>query len=256
MARSLGGFHDATNNGSDAASQLGARLGDSSIDGPVTVEFKYKTPTTGTSTSTVTSGFGEPRFTLDPSLSTGSGILLAERGLTTAEVIARRFTQVQDEDALEPIVRALAVLEPSLTSLTLGFYPEREPVVRAHLGLIRPLPIAYLGEGASRLLDILMAIWAARGWIVAIDEIGRGLYYRVLECSWRSIDIASQEADTQIFATTHSLECVQAAVVAFSGKHADEFRLFRLERADSDTRVVTYDHETAEAAIDAQLEFR
>ena len=92
--------------------------------------------------------------------------------------------------------------------------------------------------------------------LVLVDEIENGLYYRNLESAWRAIDAASQEANAQLFATTHSAECVQAALRAVSAGNADAFRLYRMERQDGRLRVVEFDHETAEAAFDLQLEFR
>jgi len=64
------------------------------------------------------------------------------------------------------------------------------------------------------------------------------------------------EFNVQVFATTHSLECIMAAHRAFSGGNTYDFRLHRLEDVDGKIRAVTYDRESLEAAIDMGLEVR
>ena len=63
-----------------------------------------------------------------------------------------------------------------------------------------------------------------------------------------------QQFKGQIIATTHSLECARAAHEAFRGGR--DFALHRLERIDGDVKVFTYDRETLEAALEADLEVR
>ena len=60
----------------------------------------------------------------------------------------------------------------------------------------------------------------------------------------------------QVFATTHSLECIVAAHRAFSDSEHEDFRLHRLERVNEAIHAVTYDRETLEAAIETGLEVR
>jgi AAA15 family ATPase/GTPase len=150
------------------------------------------------------------------------------------------------------------LLQPGLTGLSIGFtLVSGQPTLRAQIaGLDNPVPLSLLGEGSARLTEILLAPPTVRAGLLLVDEVENGLYYRNMETAWRAIDAASSAVGTQVFATTHNAECVQAAVRALNGASAKDFRLYRLERADDSIRVVTYDHETAEAAFDFELEFR
>lgn len=73
---------------------------------------------------------------------------------------------------------------------------------------------------------------------------------------WKAIAITASQLNAQIFATTHSAECVRSAHEAFKELDTYEARLYRIERLDDTFRAVAYDRDTLEAAIDTGLEFR
>jgi len=89
-----------------------------------------------------------------------------------------------------------------------------------------------------------------------IDEIENGLHHSILPRVWQAIGAAAQEFNTQVFATTHSLECIAAAHKAFMESESYDFRLHRLERKDEKIRAVTYDQEDLNSAIETGFEVR
>ncbi len=176
----------------------------------------------------------------------------------TAE-LADRFTRVQDSGQLDILIESLRVLQPGLDSLSLGFtFAEQQPVIRGRLGTGPPIPLRLFGSGFIRLTEILLAVLTSGGGIVLVDEIEAGLYYDNFELAWKAIHTASRSADVQVFASTHSLECVQAAVGAFENDDAYQFRLYRLERDRDreDIDAIAYDHQNAAIALDMNLEVR
>lgn len=192
---------------------------------------------------------------LNPRAARPPSIFLSARRGTSAKELAERFTKVQDADGLQTLVESLQVLEPTLTTLSLG-YAEGRPLIRGHVGLRRPVPLTLLGGGAVRLTEILLAVMTAPEGLVLVDEIENGLYYRQLQSHWQAINIASRAARVQVFATTHSMECASAAVGAFDDGSSKDFRLHRLERRKGAVRVVTYEHKKARVALDLNLEVR
>lgn len=224
---------------------------------PETLSFRYSSNGQNEVISEVKSlAGGEASLEFNPEIQ-HQAVFLSGRSGGTQEELASRFTEIVDANQIQFVVDALRILQPGLESLSLGFtLPERQLFVRAHIqGLPRPVPIGLLGEGAGRLLEILLAIPDVTDGSLLVDEFERGLYYKNQESVWRAVARASVEANAQVFATTHSLECVQAAVEAFRCQE-ELFRLYRIERNDGKTRVVEYDQETAEAAIGLGLEFR
>jgi AAA15 family ATPase/GTPase len=115
----------------------------------------------------------------------------------------------------------------------------------------------FMGDGMNRLARLVGAIGYAKGGVVLIDEIENGLHYSVLKDVWKAIGKAAREFNTQIFATTHSWECLVAAHQAFSEGEEYDFRLHRLERSSTDAIVAkTMDSEILETAIEQGWEMR
>ena len=75
-----------------------------------------------------------------------------------------------------------------------------------------------------------LAMYSTRNGVILIDEVESGVHYSVLEKLWEVIDEFSQEFSVQVFATTHSYECLIAAHKVFSKKEKYDFKLYRLER--------------------------
>ncbi len=70
--------------------------------------------------------------------------------------------------------------------------------------------LSSMGEGVSRYIAILCAIWASKDGVLLIDEIENGIHYTNYPKFWKLIHQASRDANCQIFATTHSKECIEA----------------------------------------------
>jgi AAA15 family ATPase/GTPase len=92
--------------------------------------------------------------------------------------------------------------------------------------------------------------------IVLIDEIENGLHYSLLEEVWLGIAEVAEKEDLQIFATTHSWECIQAAHKVFKERSSDDFALHRLQKVKGEIQVVTHDQNMIEVASETDLEIR
>jgi predicted ATP-dependent endonuclease of OLD family len=155
-------------------------------------------------------------------------------------------------------VEGLRIVDPALDDLSLGYsIQENRPILYMHrTGVGRRLPFDISGGGGRRVLEMLISILSEDAIPVMIDEFESGIYYANLERVWRAVDQASQISGCQMFITTHSLECIHAAVNAFQLEHSEDLRIFRLEPRDGKTRVVDYDFDVALAAAEANLEIR
>ncbi len=118
------------------------------------------------------------------------------------------------------------------------------------------IPVPYMGEGIGRLLSILLAIANARGGVALIDEIENGLHYSVQKQVWQAIAHAARQNDVQVFATTHSYECINAAYEAFASSEPYDFALHRLDRIDGEIKVVRYDRDMMKYALEMFHEVR
>jgi len=112
-----------------------------------------------------------------------------------------------------------------------------------------PVPIGSLGEGTARMLSIALNLAVSKGGYLIADEIDTGLHYSVMVDMWRLVIRTARRLDVQVFATTHSLDCVNALgwLAENDADLAADISLHRLERGYDRTTAYTAD-EIADAA--------
>src|SRR5262249_4624478 len=153
------------------------------------------------------------------------------------------YGELESAKRQEEILPALRLLEPRLQRLSLIPFAGA-PVLHGDIGLSRLVPLPLMGEGLRRLLSILLAIATHKGGVILIDEIENGIHHSVLNKVWQAIALVARQANVQLFATTHSYECILAAHEAFAVSEPYDFALHRLDRTDAGIRPVTYDQDT------------
>ena len=153
------------------------------------------------------------------------------------------------------LVDSLNAFEPNLSRLTV-LSIEGRPVIHADLALPRLIPVGLLGDGMQRIISLALAFESATGGLMLIDEIENGIHYSKLPDLWQVISSFSQKYSTQVFATTHSEECVRAAHEVFSCTDDYSFRYYRLDRVGESIRVKSFDKPILGTAIDGNFEIR
>lgn len=168
---------------------------------------------------------------------------------------AERFSRLEVEGRQEQVLSALRIIEPRLKRLMVVPAPDG-PKVYGDIGLVRAVPVSLIGEGIARMLSMVLAFPHVEKGLALIDEVENGLHYTVMAEVWKVIAEFARKYDVQVFATTHSEECIRSAHVAFEELGPDDFRLHRLIRRDGKITAMTYDHEMLAAALDTGLEVR
>lgn len=165
------------------------------------------------------------------------------------------FGELEVSKRQDDILPALRLLEPRLDRLAV-IPIGRNSFIHGDIGLPRLQPINLMGEGLRRLLSLLLAIVNAKDGFVMIDEIENGLHHSILKQVWKAITVAARKNNVQVFATTHSYECIQAAHAAFMEMEPYDLKLFRLERRDASIRAIAYDETTLNTSVDMNMEVR
>lgn len=138
----------------------------------------------------------------------------------------------------ETLVNLLKVIEPRLLRLRYA-KPTKQALVFAEVGMRTLIPTSQMGQAFCRLLTLYMEMLATPADVLLIDEIENGLHYSVFEEVWKGIASLSEAHNIQVFATTHSEECVYAAEKA-APRHTDHgFSHHRLELFHGQTIVNT-----------------
>ncbi|MBM4048079.1 MAG: ATPase [Planctomycetes bacterium] len=182
------------------------------------------------------------------------GVFLSPRARFPKED-AERFSNLERVGRGGQVLATAQLVEPRLRRLAV-LVTSGVPMINGDIGIGVLVPVPLLGEGMGRLLSILLAIASAPGGKVLIDEIENGLHHSVMVDIWKAIGEAARRSETQVFATTHSWECIRGAHKAFAATGTYDFRLHRLERVKGQIQAGTYDREALEGALKAELEVR
>ncbi len=107
----------------------------------------------------------------------------------------------------------------------------------------------------NKLANIMVAIAQQPDGIVLIDEIENGLYHSKLSEVWKALLEFARHFNCQIFATTHSSECLKA-VASLAEESPEDFMLMRTVQEDGKTVIRTYDGRTFADAITDNVDVR
>lgn len=166
-----------------------------------------------------------------------------------------RIDKIQRKKGLEKLIKTLKQIDKNIINISLG----SKNMVYFDIGIKELIPIQIMGDGIIRLLSILTAIASAENGFVIIDEIENGFHYSFLSRLWESIYETSKQYNVQVFASTHSFECVEAFSKIGSNllMPEDNIRLIRIEKkSDNNYKVVNYNRENVEDSIDSNWEIR
>jgi len=184
-----------------------------------------------------------------------SNIFLSARQRTGPEEDVTRFGDAELEGYADRLANCLRRVDPRIKRLlTIAAMPA--PMVYADVGLSRPVPIGFLGDGVGRLLSMALAFREARKGKILIDEVENGLHHTVLKNVWEELNWLSKEFEVQVFATTHSQECMEAARDAFTSTGDEDFHIHRLTLQDERIAATTYPFEDLDFALDYGTELR
>lgn len=196
----------------------------------------------------------QPAFQ-NPSL---TATLVSARQPQDPQLLAREFSSLQIRHEEKLLVDALKLVDPDIEDL--------QVVMQGLFGILwvrfkddRLLPMPLAGDGLNRVANIAVTIIKSRNGIVLVDEIENGIHYSVMKDVWSTFQELAKRHNVQLFATTHSSECIRAALEGLRREDtADEgFKVFRLERdRRGKVNVYHYDEESLESAFEMNLEVR
>ena len=184
-----------------------------------------------------------------------SSIFLSARTRSRPEEELTRFGEAEMEGMADRIVACLQAVDPRIKQLkTIATSPM--PMLYADVGLSRLTPLGLMGDGIGRLLSMVLAFYGARNGSIMIDEIENGLHYSALAEVWQHIHWLSREFNVQVFATTHSYECLAAARNAFQTGNSSDLLVHRLDLGESGINPVTVPYENLDFILASGFEVR
>jgi hypothetical protein len=184
--------------------------------------------------------------------------------ITAESLEGSELVSLWDKVALTPnetrVLLALRFLDPEIERIAAQaggqVYWSRGGFIIKVEGRDHPIPIGSMGDGMWRMLAMAIAIAHCKGGVLLIDEIDTGLHYTVLKNMWRLIFGAAKELDVQVFATTHSSDCIKSlADLCYAETDvAENVALQRIERGKP--KAIPYTAEEIAVAAERQIEVR
>ena len=101
-----------------------------------------------------------------------------------------------------------------------------------------------------------LALAGSRNGFLVIDEAENGIHHSVHDSFWRMVLKTAEENNVQVFATTHSFDCVRGFARAAVDSPESEGLLVRLEKAGERIRAVEYSEAEIETAAEQYIEVR
>ena len=119
-----------------------------------------------------------------------------------------------------------------------------------------PVPLRSLGDGATRMFGVALALANCRDGILLIDEAENGIHYSLQSKFWDMILRAADAHNTQVVATTHSKDCIDGFAAAALGCPDISGNLIRIDRHNGNIYAVEYSKEELETAAEQNIEVR
>jgi hypothetical protein len=172
--------------------------------------------------------------------------------------LARLWDNITLTPHEDKVVEALQILEPSVERIS---FASRQTFNSGALLKLKgedgPVPLGSMGDGMRRVLAITASLVSAEDGTLLVDEIDTGLYHEILTDMWRLILETAVKRNAQVFATTHSWDCVKSFREALSTMPDDDVGLLiRLEPQDGHIQAISYSRDELTVAIEHGIEVR
>ena len=177
----------------------------------------------------VNRGFGEnyaiPVITLSPVAHRVE--LIQSRQLSEATLSGDKFS----------VIQAIQLIDPQIDDLEVVSRSGMASAVWVHHATAGFSPVSNLGDGTRRVLSIALALQSVKGGVLLIDEVETAIHKDAFAKFFDWLFEAAEYFRVQIFATTHSLEAIDA-ILSVSLKQQDQLVVFQLPDRDSKTKIV------------------
>ncbi len=110
----------------------------------------------------------------------------------------------------EKVIAALQIIEPDIQRLAFTGQGSESTAFVKLKGEEQRIPLGSLGDGIGRLLAQAIYLALSAKGVLLIDEVDTGLHHSTMESMWRFIIESARRLDVQVFATSHSGDCIRA----------------------------------------------
>ena len=167
----------------------------------------------------------------------------------------RRFSALSKKGEHRAVVSAIRKQFPLIEELSVEYHGGTAMVHAKLRAVQEKVPLPLVSDGVNKVLSILLAAHHFSRGIILVDEMENGLSFDLMGRASATILDAARESNTQLFATTHSLEYLRALLPVVR-EHPQEFRLLRTMKDNGASAIDCFDGRHFAAALEEGIEIR
>jgi AAA15 family ATPase/GTPase len=119
------------------------------------------------------------------------------------------------------------------------------------------LEIIEFGDGIRHLLSIVTSLYKCENGYLFIDEMDNGIHYTMLDELWKIILEVSKKLNVQVFATTHSKECIESYARVAEELEDKEITFFKLgKNQEGELKGMVYPYDWFIDSVEQEQEMR
>lgn len=160
------------------------------------------------------------------------------------------FEDLSRQKKEEELLEAIRILEPKVKKIDI-----LNGVLHLDLGLPEKMPIYLTGDGLMHWISLCIAAFSCKDGVLLIDEFETGLYHGKMNEIFTAFAQLVKTMNCQVFATTHSYECIKGAYEGFK-EQPEGLRYLRLNHLGEDIISTTYSREGFARSINHEWELR
>jgi AAA15 family ATPase/GTPase len=169
---------------------------------------------------------------------------------------ARSYSQLALRGKEKVLKETLQRVFPFIQDLTvLALIQGQEAIYVSLYDSPLKIPASVISAGVDKFLSLIIGISSHRQGVLLVDEIDNGFYFKTLPEIWSIMLKLTNESEGQIFASTHSWECLKAAIPTIRDD-ANAFTLIRTSRNVPECTAEVFRGEDVLSAIESDIEVR
>lgn len=229
----------------------------SSIDTLPIIPISFHWRTSSGQEATVEPQFTKEGFRVASAADTPplAAVFFSSANMPSPEESAGWLSQLSIQGSDRELVEAVREVFEFVEDLSIQVSAGAPAIYATVRHLNEKVPINLVSSGLTKLMAIVLAIIQKKGGLLFIDEIENGFHHEILVPVWQLISRLAEKYDTQIFASTHSAECLAAATEGVL-EPKSALRLLKLERLNGSSKVKRFTGEALRSAMVDAVEVR
>lgn len=166
-----------------------------------------------------------------------------------------RYSTLDIESRNSEVLELVQIIEPRIRSLSVAMHGETS-YLYAQTDLDRKIPLYLMGEGTAKFVSIILTILTSQNAVICIDEIENGIHYSMFKKMWEIINTCCKKYNCQIFATTHSYDCLRGLSDYAVESNSSNISYIRLDKDSGKVVPKSYSSDMINSAVEFGWEVR